>query len=233
MIDLFDEGLHLTSLANGVPFDFNGDGRPLFMSWTDPSYHNAWLALDRNHNGTIDSAQELFGYPTQPQMPSSDGNRNGWLALAMFDDPSYGGNGDGVIDAKDAVFSGLLLWIDESHDGISQPEELHHLQEMGVISIDLKYKEKKSYQDAYGNTFQFESFVTVGARDKNGEWEVRKRQAWDVVLNASDTQPSSGPQPNMLCSLKPKYPKEWDLALDADGTLFPGHFPSLNYPCPD
>jgi hypothetical protein len=90
VIDVLDEGMHFTNLLNGVQFDLNGDGKPLYLSWTDPNYHNAWLALDRNHTGTIDSAQELFGYLTEPQVPSPDGQRTGWLALAVYDDPRTG-----------------------------------------------------------------------------------------------------------------------------------------------
>jgi len=173
--------MRFTSIGKGVTFDFNGDGKPLFMSWTDPSYHNAWLALDRNQNGTIDNAQELFGYPTEPQIASKDGKRNGWLALATYD-----GNGDGVIDSNDAVYSSLLLWIDGNHDGISQPGELHHLAELGVKKIPLKYSQD-SYTDEFGNTFSFEVFVTVQPKEK--------RQAWDVVLDASDTNPAK----DVLC----------------------------------
>lgn len=223
VVDVFDEGMHLTSLMDGVSFDFNGNSKPLYMSWTDPSYHNAWLALDRDHNGTINNVNELFGYPTQPQIATPDGKRNGWLALAVYDDPSYGGNGDGVIDTKDAIYSSLLLWIDENHDGISQPQELHHLQEMGATKIDLRYKANKSYKDAFGNTFQFEGFVTVNTQGTNGEWEERSRQAWDVVLNASETSPG-GPQPNQFCSLIPKYPRSFDLGLDADWGASAGPF---------
>ncbi|HEU0046849.1 MAG TPA: hypothetical protein VFQ43_04475 [Nitrososphaera sp.] len=229
MVDLLGEGLHLTTLENGVRFDFNGNGQPLFMSWTDPSYHNAWLALDRDRNGSIDSVEELFGYPTEPQIPSREGKRNGWLALAVYDDPSYGGNGDGLIDANDAVFSDLLLWVDENHDGVSQPTELHHLQEMGVKEIQLKYKDNKSYKDAYGNTFQFESFVSVSSQDRNTIQKEQKRQAWDVVLNASDLPPDAI-QPNVVCSLTPKYPHGWDVGLDAPET-FSGDFAMLNVFC--
>ena len=162
----------------------NGDGKPLYLSWTDPNYHNAWLALDRNHNGTIDSAQELFGYLTEPQVPSRDGKRNGWLALAVYDEPANGGNGDGVIDAKDAIYPDLLLWIDSNHDGISQPGELHHLAEMGVMRIPLKYTHK-SYKDDNGNNFRFENFVGI----QDGEHKLDRHQAWDVVLDASEDPP--------------------------------------------
>jgi hypothetical protein len=51
--------MHLTSLANGVSFDWNGNSKLMFISWTDPSYHNAWLALDRNNDGAITNSQEF------------------------------------------------------------------------------------------------------------------------------------------------------------------------------
>lgn len=190
MIDLLDEGIHFTNLQNGVQFDLNGDGKPLYLSWTDPNYHNAWLALDRNHNGTIGSAQELFGYLTEPQVPSRDGKRNGWLASAIYDEPAYGGNGDGVIDANDAIYPDLLLWIDSNHDGISQPGELHHLAEMGVMRIPLAYNHK-SYKDDNGNNFRFENFV--GMESQDSEHKLDRHQAWDVVLDASEDPPGNAP----------------------------------------
>jgi hypothetical protein len=64
------------------------------MSWPEPEFRNGWLALDRNGNGTIDDFTELFGGNT-PQPPSS--NRNGYLALAVFDDPKNGGNARSIM----------------------------------------------------------------------------------------------------------------------------------------
>lgn len=113
-------------------------------------------------------------------MQGRDGVRNGWLALAVYDDPSRGGNGDGVIDRNDAIYSSLLLWVDGNHDGVSQPGELRHLAETGVSKIQLKYGDA-SYTDEFGNTFSFESFVLMQRRER--------RQAWDVVLDASETPP--------------------------------------------
>ena len=73
---------------------------------TDPAFSNAWLALDRNGNGVIDDMEELFGDLTpQPSGP----NRNGYKALAVFDDPRKGGNGDGRIDRADSIYPRLRV----------------------------------------------------------------------------------------------------------------------------
>lgn len=129
-------------------------GQSLYeMSWTDPQWHNGWLALDRNGNGTIDDFTELFGNFT-PQPTSTD--RNGYLALALFDEPMNGGNANGVIDPGDAVYDQLRIWIDANHDGISQPGELHTLRELGIFKIDLKYQISR-YVDANGNQFRYRS----------------------------------------------------------------------------
>ena len=106
VIDVRNEGYHLTSPSGGVIFDFKGNGVPVKISWTDPKYGNAWLVLDRNGNGKIDASLEMFGNLTA--QPASKAP-NGYLALAEFDKPGNGGNGNGYIDAGDAVFSKLRL----------------------------------------------------------------------------------------------------------------------------
>ncbi len=97
IIDVAGRGFHLTDAANGVLFDFPENGQRTQVAWTDPQYGNAWLALDRNGNGIIDNATELFGnFTPQPQTS----NPNGFLALGVYDDPANGGNGDGLLQVQ-------------------------------------------------------------------------------------------------------------------------------------
>jgi hypothetical protein len=169
IVDTTGEGFHLTSAPDGVAFDIAGDGHPLKLAWTAATSRNAFLALDRDHDGKIDSGKELFGNVTE--QPKSD-DPNGFLALAEFDKPENGGNGDGIIDSRDSVFSQLRLWIDENHDGISQPHELHTLSELGVFSIGLQYRDEH-FSDEFGNWFRYRAALNPDSgdgRSKDGRW---------------------------------------------------------------
>ncbi len=121
VIDTRGEGFRLTDADHGVWFQFVPLDPAVKISWTDSRFSNGWLVLDRNGNGKIDDATELFGNIT-PQPPSRD--PNGYAALAVFDDPSNGGNGDGVIDSRDSIYQHLRVWIDSNHNGVSESEEI-------------------------------------------------------------------------------------------------------------
>jgi hypothetical protein len=174
LIDVNGDGFQLTDAAHGVDFDFEGDGTPRHMAWTAAGTDDAWLVFDKNRNGRIDSAREMFGNLTaQPRIALE--NRNGFLALAELDKSKLAGNGDGVISRQDYFFRDLRLWTDSNHNGISEATELKSLEQLGVETLELNYKESKR-TDQFGNSFHYRAKVKDAHGAQIGRW------AWDVTL---------------------------------------------------
>lgn len=100
------------TLGKGQLFDLNSDGQ---ASETLPGLtsNSAYLALDRNGDGTINDGRELFG-------PDSG---DGFGELAALDE-----DGNGVIDSGDSAFSSLRLWHSDSGS-------LQTLQQAGVAAL--------------------------------------------------------------------------------------------------
>ena len=173
VVDINGDGIALTGPAEGVDFDLNGNGTRDRLGWTRSNSDDAWLALDRNGNGNIDNGAELFGdFTQQPAAP----NKNGFLALAEFDKPANGGNGDGVINSQDSVFERLRLWQDANHNGIADSGELHTLPSLNVQAFELDFKESKRV-DQSGNEFRYRAKVWDSAPGTAGRW------SWDVFLS--------------------------------------------------
>jgi hypothetical protein len=150
LLDLDGDGIELSSRAGGTQFDLDGDGDLDQTSWTKSSndFDDAFLVLDSNKNGEIDSGTELFG--------DQKGSANGYLELAKLDS-----NQDGTIDAKDAAYKDLQLWADIDADGKVGDGELKGLEELGVTSISTKFTGQVGDKiDANGNDISLESTFT-------------------------------------------------------------------------
>ncbi|MBU1052976.1 MAG: putative Ig domain-containing protein [Proteobacteria bacterium] len=128
ILDLDGDGIQTTDVEGGTYFDHDGDGFAEQTGWAAPG--DGLLVRDVNKNGTIDSGKELFG--DQTILKNGSNAVNGFQALADLDD-----NGDGKIDSNDAVWSDLKIWQDFDGDGLSAPDELHTLEEVGIQSINI------------------------------------------------------------------------------------------------
>ncbi len=174
LLDLDSDGFHLVGAEEGVTFDIDADGRPERISWTSAGAGDAFLTLDRDQNGRINDASELFGTATR----LSDGSLapNGFVALAAFDLRANGGNGDGQISAVDSVWPKLGLWSDRDHDGETDAGELLLVSSSGIESLDLQYVESRS-RDAFGNQFRYRSKAR-----RSGARPARTIQVVDVFF---------------------------------------------------
>ena len=144
ILDLKGDGIELTNHKDGVNFDLNADGKTDRTAWTKKGSDDAFLVLDKDGNGQIDSGKELFG--------DQNGSENGFLELSKYDS-----NKDGKVDAKDEVYSKLQTWQDKDHDGKVDKGELKSLVDSNIKSISTGFKEEtdetgKLKEDEHGNT---------------------------------------------------------------------------------
>lgn len=91
VLDLAGSGVRFSAETVGI--DLDGDGRVETVH--RPAAGAAFLALDRDGDGTVTRGDELFGPRTG----------QGFAELAQYDD-----DGNGAIDEGDAVWGRLRLW---------------------------------------------------------------------------------------------------------------------------
>lgn len=169
LISALDKGFHLSDTKDGVLFDVFGTGEMIPISWTTKGSGDGWLALPDPATGTVTRLSQLFGNLT-PQPPAA--HPNGFLALAVYDQPLNGGNADGIISAEDEVWSKLRVWVDSNHDGISQPDELLTMEQAGIVWISLEHR-FDPHTDQWGNVYGLEGGLCRSAG---------KQTIWDVWL---------------------------------------------------
>jgi hypothetical protein len=176
ILDVDGTGYSLTNRDQGVMFDLTADGTLDALPWTSVGSTNGFLTLDRNRNGVVDNGKEMFG--TFTLLPNGQRADNGWEALALFDEVPQGGNRDGRIDARDAVYADLRVWIDANHDGVSQANELLALGTLGIESISLDFKAEMR-RDRWGNVFRYKAMVIGRDRSTGKQYQ---RYAYDVFF---------------------------------------------------
>ncbi|WP_244593369.1 hypothetical protein [Rhodoblastus acidophilus] len=156
VLDLSGDGMATLALEqSSVHFDVNNDFFSERTGWLAGS-DEGFLTYDKNGNGAVDDATELFGTFAN----------SGFADLGQYDV-----NKDGVIDASDAIFNKLKVWIDANDDGVSQADELKSLSDLGIISISLKATDLDG-QDAGGATLRAASIFTYADGRKGTVYET-------------------------------------------------------------
>jgi len=166
VLNLDHRGFSQFSAAE-VEFDLNGDGSKDLVGWTTGK-DDAFLALDRNGDGVINSGVELFG--NHSPLANGVAAENGFEALAEFDRDR-----NGRIDERDPLFARLELWRDRNGDGLSQSDELSPLAAAGISWIGVEYMSAEEV-DQNGNATR--QRATYGYREKeSGEEKL------DIVID--------------------------------------------------
>lgn len=169
LLDLAGDGISLTAPEEGVSFEL-ADGQIGPWSWTHAGSDDAWLVLDRTMNGVIDDGIEMFSSSAPQPHPAPGKQRNGYAALADLDR-----DGDGWVNASEAMFDALRLWQDSDHDGRSDPAELLRLSDLGIESLSVKYRDVRR-PDGRGNVIRYTAPVQTAPGSNVA------MQSYDVVL---------------------------------------------------
>lgn len=139
ILDVDGNGVCLVPPESGIALSLMRGGPKATMAWTCKGSDDAFVVIDFNTNGRVDSREELVGGALGPP--------NGLDYLSVFDGRSTlrvtGGSSqrdapeDGIIDSRDGVFGELILWTDTNHDGASQEDELQGMAWSGISRLDL------------------------------------------------------------------------------------------------
>jgi Ca2+-binding RTX toxin-like protein len=119
-----DDKVDLLSNAQAnVEFDWDDTGFKAQTGWINKD--DGFLKLDRNFNGAVDSARELFSNG------AVNNDSRGVRSLGWVDT-----NADGVIDIDDPVYAALQVWRDANSNGVEEAGESVPLASLGITKLE-------------------------------------------------------------------------------------------------
>ena len=210
VLDISGQGITTKSVTAGVYYDLDNNGFAEKTGWIDAK--SGILVLDRDGNGKIEAGKELFGDRTI--LDDGKTASSGFAALAALDS-----NRDGVIDAKDAKFSELRIWIDKDGNGVSTPDELLTLEEAGIKSLNLS-NEFVGKVDENGNTIaRVGSFTRIDGTTADMKEFFLQRDTADVQMTNSVEVPEDIMNLPEIHPMGNTYSLRQAMARDTTGAL--------------
>ena len=128
VLDLTGKGIQTTSINNGVNFDLLGNGQTEKTGWI--AQGEGLLMLNPNGTESLNDGSQLFGQGTT--LANGQKAENGYQALAVLDS-----NGDGVINAQDAAFKDLGVWVDTGNSNGLATGQFESLSQLGITQLNL------------------------------------------------------------------------------------------------
>ena len=210
VLDLSGQGITTKSVTDGVYYDLDNNGFAEKTGWIDAK--SGILVLDKSGDGKIETGNELFGDRTI--LDNGKTASNGFAALAALDS-----NYDGVIDAKDAKFSELQIWVDKDGNGVSTPDELLTLEEAGIKSLNLS-NTFIGKVDENGNTIaRVGSFTRTDGTTADMKEFFLQRDTADVQMTNSVEVPEDIMNLPEIHPMGNTYSLRQAMARDTTGTL--------------
>ncbi|MEJ7928204.1 Ig-like domain-containing protein [Sphingobium sp. AN641] len=152
VLDLDGDGVELVAYdSSTIDFDMDRDGVADRTGWAEAD--DGFLALDRNHNGTIDDIAEI-SFVGDVEGALSDGE-----GLRAFDT-----NENGFLDAGDERFAEFLVWNDANQNGVSEASELAALSAHSITAINLTLTATGEDVDSPDNV----TFATLEVQHSDG-----------------------------------------------------------------
>jgi len=162
VLDLDGDGIDLEHKNNtGAAFDLDGNGGRDDTGWIGKG--DGFLVIDRNDDGQITTGSELSF------LGEKSGVLNNFDGLGALD-----ANRDGKINATDARFSQLKVWIDGNRNGRSDEGELKTLGDLGISEIGLSATGSQAANQKLGSNI----ILSTAVFTQNG----RTKTVADVAL---------------------------------------------------
>ncbi|MBF0400894.1 MAG: FG-GAP repeat protein [Magnetococcales bacterium] len=179
VLDLNGDGIHLTAPGTDVRFDMNGDGILDSTGWIGAQ--DGLLVFDRDGDGHIQSIREVISEWSTPNVGSS------LEALATWDSDH-----NGWMDANDAAFHQLRVWVDQDQNGISNLQELHTLTQLGVTALGLTL-DRNGATLMQGN--RVNGFAQVVYEDGHQGSMAEVQLAFDTITQPAEATQSDAAEP--------------------------------------